>query len=146
MTRILLALEDTPGAKELLRNARTFAQANDAELWVVHVLVPPESNEPSPDVLKELEDADQWLSMLLRNDPRSVQPLVVFGDPAHEIALSAKIVGADAIILGAHPRSEPRGRDATGARVPKLAACHIVRLAEFHPSPSEHGDREPATR
>jgi len=131
VNRILLALDQTAGATGLLKRARLFARARHSDLWVVHVLRPRAPGERAPDILRDLDNADRWLADLLRRKTHPERPMVVMGDPAHEIAATAKFVGADAIIVGSRPRTRPRNGDATGARVVELSACPVLRLATF---------------
>lgn len=128
VNRVLLALEHEPGASRLLSRARSFARARRADLWVVHVIQPKKPAERAVDILEQLEEADRWLTALLRDRGRGEKPMVIIGDPAHEIAATAGIVGASAILMGAHPRSEPHGEDATSTRLRSLTTCPVVRL------------------
>jgi nucleotide-binding universal stress UspA family protein len=135
MSRMLLALDDGPGAEELLKSARTLARGKNAELWVVHVLPPSplsdeeESAPHSRSLLEKLDRADRWLGGLLRGQPDSERPVVVVGDPPHEIIATAKMVGADALILGARPRSQPRAPESTRKRVVESALLPVLLLA-----------------
>lgn len=135
MNRMLLALDDGPGAEELLKSARTFARDKDSELWVVHVLSPPAHSDEEGDarstnsLLEKLERADRWLGGLLRGQPGSERPVIVVGDPPSEIVATAKMVGADALILGARPRSQPRAPESTRRRVVDSALLPVLLLA-----------------
>lgn len=136
MTRILLALDAAPGARHLLSGARALARAHRADLWVVHVLQPDSASPRAPDLLEQLEEADAWMSRLLRSRNRLERPLVVLGDPAHEIASTARVVGADLIVMGAHPRSEPRHGQDTRARIAELSDRPVLKLPAL-PSEAE---------
>lgn len=134
MSRMLLALDDGPGAEELLKSARTLAHGKDAELWVVHVLSPlaqsdGEGGRRSGSLLEKLDRADRWIGGLLRGQPDSERPVIVVGDPPSEIVATAKMVGADALILGARPRSEPRAPESTRRRVVDSALLPVLLLA-----------------
>lgn len=134
MSRILLALDDGPGAEALLKRARAFAHRRNADLWVVHVLSPPPlmrstAPETSASILESLDKADRWLGRLLRDQPDSERPLVVIGDPPQEIATTAAVIGADVLILGARPRARPLQPGNTGTRVLELAKTPVLKLA-----------------
>lgn len=134
MSRMLLALDNGPGAEKLLKSARAFARSKNAELWVVHVLPPsPDSDDegvPRPSsLLEKLDRADRWLGGLLRGQPHSERPVIVVGDPTHEIVATAKMVGADALILGARPRSQPRAPESTRKRVVESGLLPVLLLA-----------------
>ncbi|MEO8422752.1 MAG: universal stress protein [Actinomycetota bacterium] len=105
--RILVPLDGSPEAEEALPHARSLASRFRSELILVRVDVPipnlPESRYPpqiestASTYLKRV--AEPMILKQLR-----VRPVVVFGDPAHEILSCVDRLRVDLIVLVAGDR------------------------------------------
>ena len=113
---ILVAVDMTDEAEDVLRVAREVAQEKSAKISAVTVIRPMadfyidlySSLESSPDTgieARAVERASAWLSDLVKRfdiDAGGVNVLI--GAPAAEIRQLADKIGADLIVLGTHGR------------------------------------------
>jgi nucleotide-binding universal stress UspA family protein len=111
MKRILVALDTSPRAEDVLARAASIAQTTGAELYLLHAVsipveVPPEAFTTSPTAL-----VDQWLTAAVRDlEKRSgtLDPTIVThvlaraGSPWSAICASAKEHDVDLIVIGSH--------------------------------------------
>lgn len=119
--RILFATEFAEGSLHALPAALAFAEANQAELVVMHAvpLVPWEQQS-------ELHDSYvERLRKLLPKDPSrrcSIEFSVQFDLAAPAILTSARDHNADLIVMGVHHARLPR----VDAHVPGTTACEVI--------------------
>jgi nucleotide-binding universal stress UspA family protein len=107
---ILVALDESGRADLVLATARLLARALDAQLFLIRVVViPPDvpaAAHTHPDGLEaQLErGARAELHAHMKDDPgvRFGPPIVVTGDPWHQIVETAKTLDVDLIVIGSH--------------------------------------------
>ena len=113
---ILVAVDTTDEAGDVIKVAREIAKEKDARISAVTVIRPMadfyinlySSLEGSPDIgfeTQAVERATEWLSELVtRFDIAADAVNVVLGTPATEIRQLAEKIDADLIVLGTHGR------------------------------------------
>jgi nucleotide-binding universal stress UspA family protein len=107
---ILVALDESARAGLVFATARLMAQALDAQLFLIRVLViPPDipaAAHTHPDGLEaHLERTTRAeLHARMKEEPgvHFGPPIVVTGDPWHRIVETAKTLDVDLIIIGSH--------------------------------------------
>ena len=111
MKTILVALDDSPRAAEVLRTAREMAQKMGAKLHLFRAVtlpagLPPEAYAFPPDDLEALlkREAERELEGLARELPEAVrgQLLVGLGSPWRAICATAQEIAADLVVVGSH--------------------------------------------
>src|SRR5262245_26184982 len=115
--RILHATDFSGASRAAFAKAVELAKQNQAELLVLHVLMPPVAMAGdgflSPTMYEDLERssreyAQKQLDVLLakaRKQRVSARSLLLDGTPAEEIARAARSKRADLIVIGTHGRS-----------------------------------------
>jgi len=114
--RILHATDFSKASEPALREAIDFAKANDAELWVVHVVVPltyAATEFESPELYARLEEtakkeAEGSMAKLIQRLKRAnvnAKSLLLNGQAHEQIIKAAKTKKADLIIIGTHGRT-----------------------------------------
>jgi len=113
---ILVAVDTTEEAEDVLKVARELARDKSATISVVTVIRPMadfyinlySTLESSPDIgieARAVERATEWLSDLVKSlgiDASAVNVLI--GTPAAEIRQLADKLGADLVVVGTHGR------------------------------------------
>ena len=122
MKKVLIALDYDPTAKKVAEAGFSMAKAMDAEVVLLHVISDPVyyssveyspimglSNSLIPDPAmvegagKQKELSRLFLDKIKKHlDDEAIRTLVMEGDFAESILLSAKNMHADAIVLGSH--------------------------------------------
>lgn len=119
VSRIVLALDDTPGSKVALRWARAIATATGASVRVVTVVIPPHVAGYDgggyawwPQVALELDrthdverTAHEAAIAELEHAGLRADGVMLSGSPVAEIARIANAYPADLVILGSHNRT-----------------------------------------
>ena len=111
ITRILVALDASPRAPDVLAAANELAMRFDARMLLFRAIeVPPEfppaahvaSGDPLPTYLGER--AREELEALAAGNPRADvdHPIVVIGQPWRAIVAAADKLDADLIVIGSH--------------------------------------------
>ncbi|MGZ5295896.1 MAG: universal stress protein [Actinomycetota bacterium] len=127
--RILVPLDGSPEAEEALPHARSIASRFRSELILVRVDVPipnvPDSRYP-PQIESTASAYLRGVAEPMILKQLKVRPIVVFGNPAHEIVSCVDRLRVDLVVLAAGERGSGwRGRGvvahlARRSRVPLL--------------------------
>jgi len=114
--KILVAVDTTDEAEDVIKVAREIAEDKDARISAVTVLRPMadfyinlySTLDAGSEVgfeSRAVEQATEWLTDLLKRFDIAADPVnVVVGTPAVEIRRLAEEIGADLIVLGTHGR------------------------------------------
>jgi manganese transport protein len=104
--RIGVALDNSPQDALPLRHAEALARGHGAELVLVHVVEGVGGQYHGPDAADRERRADQayveHLAEALRAKGLRVRGVLRFGNPAHELALTAEEEKVDLLVLGSH--------------------------------------------
>jgi nucleotide-binding universal stress UspA family protein len=114
--RILHATDFSKASEPALREAIDFAKDNDAELWVVHVIVPltyAAGEFEGPELYAQLEEttrkeAESSMAKLIQRLKKAnvkAKSLLLNGQPHDQIAKAAKSKKVDMIVIGTHGRT-----------------------------------------
>ena len=116
--RILVSVDLSEAMNDVVRAALAVAEVVGATVLIVHVIEPVRAMVPGHDYaasvdMERRDRAEQRIQDLVDTLPSTprVEPLVVFGDPAEEIAKLASERQAGLIVLGLHASA------AAGARL-----------------------------
>jgi len=112
MRSILVALDRSEHAAQVFAAAARLAKSTGAWLYLMRVLavppeIPPAANVPSNGLELELDrDARRYLRRFMEGEPavRFGPPVVVVGDPWHQILDAARQLGVDLVVVGGHRR------------------------------------------
>lgn len=99
--QIVVGVDASPAARNAARAAVDLAIQDDARVSFVHVV---EARDESGDVEEALNEARAYA--LTAGTPSD--NVVLHGDPVDAVLISAEVVHADLIVLGAHDRSLAR--------------------------------------
>ncbi|WP_097461715.1 universal stress protein [Mangrovitalea sediminis] len=111
--RILVAIDLTDEAPEVLGRAQTIAQNNDAELLLMHV-IEPVGYAYGGDIPMDLSELQNQLDASARKqlaeygkrfDVEPSQHIIAVGRPSSEIHRAAEEHNADLVVVGSHGRS-----------------------------------------
>lgn len=152
--RLLVAVDDTPGAALALAAGVTVARRDHAELTIVSVapdLATSAARWPSPGLAPPLmqEDADAAVQKTLREAvaavPEEIGVTSVFrrGSPGHEIVALAEEGTYDAIILGARGVGRFSGAIAGSVSAYVMHHAKVAVFAAHAPAEAEE-ETEPA--
>jgi nucleotide-binding universal stress UspA family protein len=134
--RILLPVDLSDALDDQVRTACTVAEALAAALLLVHVVEPVRAVVPGHEYAANVDNerrdrAERRLQALVQSLPTAVrlEPLVMFGEPAEEIAKIALDRGAGLIVMGLHASAllGPRMGSVT-YRVLSLARMPVLAL------------------
>jgi universal stress protein E len=101
--QILAATDFSTRSHRALRKAGLLAQARGAELTLLHVV---DDDQPKGLVDIESREAERILAeqigAIAELRGAKCRPMVITGDPFDGILISARMIGADLIVMGAH--------------------------------------------
>jgi nucleotide-binding universal stress UspA family protein len=101
--QFLAATDFSTRSQRAVRRAGLLAQAHGADLTLVHVV---DDDQPQDLVALESREAerilDEQIKVVAELQGVACRPLVVGGDPFDGILRTARSIGADLIVLGAH--------------------------------------------
>ncbi len=136
LRRLLFATDFSPASGAAWRRAVALAEANRAQLYVVHVLAPLAQAQSVRWAYRELEaemrsDAQRRLRVLLgRARKRGVRAkaLLLTGTPHETIVRAARSNRVDLVVLGTHGRTGLSGAliGSVAARVVATATCPVM--------------------
>jgi nucleotide-binding universal stress UspA family protein len=129
--QIVVGLDASPAAGNAARAAVDLAARDDARVSFVHVA---ESRDEGGDVEKALAEARTYA---LTAGTRS-ENVVLHGDPVDAILISAEMVHADLIVLGAHARSLARfGMGSVAEAIVRTSPVPVLVLPISMPAATE---------
>lgn len=131
--QILAATDLSTRSHRALRRAGLVAQANDAELTLVHVV-----DEDQPAELVEIETReverilDEQISAVAELRGVRCRPAVIAGDPFAGILRTAELMKVDLIVMGAHRKQLLRDIfvGTTIERVIRTGPCPVLMVNE----------------
>ncbi len=133
--RILVPVDLNDAMERIVDAARQIAGILDAPMVLVHVIEPVRAMVPGHTYAANVDSerrgrAEQRLQQLIERaapSPR-LEPLVVFGEPAEEVAKIAADRQAGLIVMGLHASAQPGARmGSVTYRV--LSVAHVLTLA-----------------
>jgi nucleotide-binding universal stress UspA family protein len=142
--KILCTTDFSEAAEQGVKAADELARNFGADLYLLHVVAPlptvPAGPAPMgfhiPSVLKEIKDtALKSLEQLIKREISMrvrIEPVVLAGDPASEIARKAEDLGADLIVIATHGQSGWKKLVAGSVteKVVRLAPCPVLTVRE----------------
>ncbi len=134
-TKMLVAYDGSDGARRALEKAAEFARAGGGELHLLSVGRIPEYAQTVSEVEEAREQAHRHYAGILEQacaelgrQGLSAERHIDFGKPGDVILRFAEEIGADLIVLGAHPHPPLRRRllGATADKVVDHAHCSVL--------------------
>jgi len=140
-SRIVVCMDDSPGAQRALETARTV-RAEDGTLTLVHVIPPPsfltelaaglgggiiQDQSPLIDVARE------WLATVANDDEDST---VLEGNPTHSVADWAGEHAADVIVVARHGSPEKSVLGSFTQKLVAIAPCAVLLVHSEEPHPA----------
>lgn len=145
MDRILVGLDASPRAKDVLATAVNLAKRAGGKLFLfravgIPVGLPPDAYALSPDSLEELleREAKQYLETVAADVPPGMieSVRVHAGTPWRSICAAAHEVHADLIVIGSHGyQGLDRLLGTTAAKVVNHAECSVL-VVRFPETPA----------
>lgn len=136
MNKILVGLDASPRAKDVLDTAMNLAKKTGGKLVLFRAVgiplgLPPEAYAMSPDSLENLleREAKEYLDKLAAEAPEGVieSALVHAGTPWRSICAAARELGVDLIVIGSHGyQGLDRLIGTTASKVVNHAECSVL--------------------
>jgi nucleotide-binding universal stress UspA family protein len=134
MSRILVAIDGSPGSEKALEAAVKQAQQQDGKVLAVAVVPPAGDAQPESatgpvegQARRRLEEILQSAANFARSRGVALTPLLREGPPAEAILDCAEQEAADLLVLGSASGTEPRrGLGQTADRVSENAPCTVL--------------------
>jgi nucleotide-binding universal stress UspA family protein len=142
--KIMCTTDFSEAAEQGVKTADELARHFGADLYIVHVVAPLPTISGAaaptgfhiPSVLKEIKDsAITSLEQLIKREISMkvrVEPAVLAGDPATEIAQKAENLAADLIVIATHGQSgwKKLVSGSVTEKVVRLAPCPVLAVRQ----------------
>jgi nucleotide-binding universal stress UspA family protein len=143
--RILYATDYSKASRRAREKAIEFAKDYDAELWVVHVIVPTtayfsEQEYAGAELYTKLEESARQeaessmkrLMTALQKAKVKAKSLLLRGSPHEQIVKAAKSKRADMIVIGTHGRTglSKLFMGSVAGRVVTMATCPVLTVRQ----------------
>jgi nucleotide-binding universal stress UspA family protein len=137
-SRIVVCIDDSPGAQRALETARTI-RADGGTLTLVHVIAPPSfltelaaglGGGIIQDQTPLIEIAREWIATVANDDEDSI---VLEGNPTHAVADWAREHGADVIVVARHGGPEKTVLGSFTQKLVAIAPCAVLLVHSEEP-------------
>jgi universal stress protein A len=143
--RILYATDYSKASRRAREKAIEFAKDYDAELWVVHVIVPTTAYVSEQEfggaelyvkleesARQEAESSMKRLMAALQKAKVKAKSLLLRGSPHEQIVKAAKSKRADMIVIGTHGRTglSKLFMGSVAGRVVTMATCPVLTVRQ----------------